>query len=159
VIVGEQLAALRFRPHRVEEPVRHLMVEEPLAVLAERGRVEGRVADVHVEEPLEEHVVLESLAELALAAHRVERDQQRRLEQPLRCDARPPHPRVHGREVGVQLGERSIDNHLDAPDRVISRDQFVGRERGEDLHLLAGIATHVRSPAGARSQQDSHTLV
>jgi hypothetical protein len=159
VIVGEQLATLRLSPHRLEEAMRDLVIEEPLPVLAEGGGIERRVADVHVQEPLEEHVVLESFAELALAAHRVERDQQRRLEQPLGSDARPAHTRVHGGEVSVKLGERSVDDRLDAPDRVIHGNQFVGRQRGEDLHLLAAVATHVRSPAGTSSRQDSHTRV
>ena len=48
---------------------RHVVLEQTRAVLAEARGVEGRVGDVEVEEPLEQQVVLQPLAELALGAH------------------------------------------------------------------------------------------
>ena len=63
--------------------------------LREHGRVEARLGHVHVEEPAKQQVVVELLAELPLAAHRVQRHQQRRLQQPLGRDRRPPACRVH----------------------------------------------------------------
>jgi hypothetical protein len=90
VMARHELAPLGLRDHRGEEPVGHLVLENSVAVLGEAGGVEGHLLDVHVEEPLEEQVVLEALAELALAPHRVEGDQQAALEQALRRDAVPP---------------------------------------------------------------------
>ena len=58
-------------------------------------RVEARLDHVHVEEPAEQQVVVELLAEQPLASHGVQRHQQRRLQQPLGRDRRPPHAAVH----------------------------------------------------------------
>ena len=79
----------RLGHHLREEGARDVVGEQALAVLREAGGVERLVADVEVEEPLEEQVVAQPLAELALAADRIERDQQARLEQ------------VLGRELGT----------------------------------------------------------
>ena len=45
--------------------------------MGEARRVEGGIGDVEPQEPLEEQVVLESLAELAFRTDRVERHQER----------------------------------------------------------------------------------
>lgn len=60
-----------------EEPLAGVVCHQPVAVLGERGRVERRRLDVHVEEPAEQQVVVELLAELTLAADAVEIDEQR----------------------------------------------------------------------------------
>ena len=54
---------------------------EQVPVLAEAGRVEGRVFDPHAAAPLEEHVVLQALAGVAVGADRVEGGQERRAGQ------------------------------------------------------------------------------
>jgi hypothetical protein len=54
---------LRLIQDRGKELVGHLRVEEASAVLRERGGVEGGLVDAHVQEPLEQQVVGELLAE------------------------------------------------------------------------------------------------
>jgi hypothetical protein len=51
-----------------EELVCYLMLKEAFAVLRESGRVEGRLVDAHVQEPLEQQVVVEAFAERPLGA-------------------------------------------------------------------------------------------
>jgi hypothetical protein len=98
VVAGEELPALRLRAHRRQELARHVVPQQPFLVLGERRGVERRVIDVQVQEPLEEQVVLQLLAEAARARHREERPEQLCLEQVLRRDRRPAHPGVHGGE-------------------------------------------------------------
>ena len=59
-------AASALAQHGGAELPRHVVLEQTRAVLAEARGVEGRVGDVEVEEPLEQQVVLQPLAELAL---------------------------------------------------------------------------------------------
>ncbi len=70
VVAGELVLLAGEVEHGLEELAADVVLEQPLAVLGEGALVEGRVLDTHVQEPLEEQVVLESLAELALAANR-----------------------------------------------------------------------------------------
>ncbi len=81
---------------RLEEGPRDGVLEQAPAVLGEAGMVEGELAHIEAQEPLEEQVVLQPLAELALAANRVERHQQAALEQVLGRDRGPAILGVHG---------------------------------------------------------------
>lgn len=85
--------------------------EQPLAVVAEGGRVEGRVGDVEAEEPFEEEVVLKTLAELALRADGVEGHQERALEQVLWRDGRAAALGVH-RGKGESSSRRSTSSRI-----------------------------------------------
>jgi hypothetical protein len=75
-----QSALLRDRDHAFEEEPRHVGLEHALLVLREARRVEALVVEVHVEEEAKQQVVVEPLAELPLAAHREQRDQQAGLQ-------------------------------------------------------------------------------
>ena len=75
-----QAALLRDRDHTFEEEPRHVGLEHSLLVLREARRVEALLVEVHVEEEAEQQVVVEPLAELSLATHREERDQQASLQ-------------------------------------------------------------------------------
>ena len=66
-----------------------------LRFLVNVGRVERRLVDAHVQEPLEQQVVVEPFAERPLRADRVHRHQHRRLQQRLRRHAAPATGRVH----------------------------------------------------------------
>lgn len=95
MVFGEEPALACLRHRRREEGARHLVLEQPLTVVAEGGGIEARVHDVQVQEPLEEEVVLEALAELALRADGVEGHQECALEQVLRRDRGPAALRIH----------------------------------------------------------------
>ena len=111
------------------EAPHHVVGEQALAVLREAGGVERLVADVEVEEPLEEQVVAQPLAELALAADRVERDQQARLEQVLRRDGGASAVGLHVVERGREPRQRRFDDRFGGADRVVVGDGRIGRDR------------------------------
>jgi hypothetical protein len=75
-----------------QELARRVVNDQPVAVVREDRRHEARLAHVHVEQPAEEQVVVELLAELPLAAHRVQRDLQLR-----------PRPDPFGYSFGGEL--------------------------------------------------------
>src|SRR5512133_801621 len=60
-------------------------------------------------------IVVQLLHQLPLRADAVERLQQQPPQQLLRRDRRPADRRIDGREIGVQPGERCIDNRPDRP--------------------------------------------
>ena len=77
--------------------------------------VEARLGHIHIEEPAEQQVVVQLLAEQPFAAHRVERHQQRGLQQPLGRDRRPSDRAVHLIEQRRKLPERHVGEFLDPP--------------------------------------------
>ena len=78
----------------VKELGRDIAVEQPVAVLAEHGRIPHRIVRRQPDEPAEQQVVVELLHQLPFRAHRVERLQQQRSQQPLRRDRRPAFARI-----------------------------------------------------------------
>jgi hypothetical protein len=118
------------------------VLKKPGLVLGEARGVEGRVHDIEVQEPLEQQVVLQPLAELALAADRVERDQQARLEQVLGRNRRTPHVGIHPVEGRLDLLKGLVDDGLDTPDGVILWHQIVGRQGAEHGDLLFLFTAH-----------------
>src|SRR6266404_5124700 len=83
VLAGEQLERTRLLHHSPEELARHLVFQQPLAIGAEAGMVEARLVQLQIQEPAEQQVIVELLAQQPLTAHRVERHQQRGFEQAL----------------------------------------------------------------------------
>jgi hypothetical protein len=71
---------LRLAHDSGEELVSDLMLQQTRAVLGERRRVERRLIDAHIQEPLEQQVVVQAFAERPLRADRVHRHQHRRLQ-------------------------------------------------------------------------------
>src|SRR5437764_627366 len=78
---AQQAQPSRLAHHLIEEPLGNLMLEQPSAVLGEHRGVKAGLQQAHIQKPTEQEVVIEFLAEGALAADRVQRNQQRRLEQ------------------------------------------------------------------------------
>jgi hypothetical protein len=95
VLAGEQVLLAGEVEHRLEELAADVVLEQALAVLGEGALIEGGILDVHVQEPLEEEVVLKPLAELALTADGIEGHQQAGLEQVLGRDGRTTTFGVH----------------------------------------------------------------
>src|SRR5947208_11434521 len=69
-------------------------LEQPRLVLGERRGIKDRLMHPEIEEEAEQEVVVQLLAELALAAHAVEGNQQQRLEQALWRDGWPTPLRI-----------------------------------------------------------------
>ena len=151
VVVRQQPAAAGLRAHRKEELTRDVVRKQARPVLRERRRIERLVADVQVQEPFEQQVVLQPLAELPLAAHREQRDQQAGLEQVLRWDRRPPDGRVHRPKDRRKLTQHPVYDRLDTADGMVLRHQLVWREGRKDDRLLRAVAAHGAPPIPAAS--------
>ena len=121
VLVREQVKPARLFHHGAEELARHLVLQQPRAV-ARKGRVvEARLVGLQVQKPAEQKVVVQLLAQQPLAAYRVQRHQQGRLQQPLGRNRRPSHRAVHRIEPRRQLRQRRVGQGFDAPQRMALR--------------------------------------
>jgi hypothetical protein len=160
VVAGDVAAQLRLAHHRGEEPVSDPGSEQPVTILREGGRIEGLGVDRQIEEPLEQQVVVQALAEGPLAAHRVQRHQDRRLQQLFGRDAGPADPRVHRLKVAVEPDENLVDDLADPADRMILRDQILGAQRHEHRQLLLRLASHARGlPHPATHREHLHDVL
>ena len=120
-----------------------IVLEQAFSVLAEHACVERPLGEVHVEEPAEQHVVAELLAELTLASDRVERHQEHRLQQALWRDRWSAPVRVHALEHGVELMQYALHQRPDAAERMVRRDHALDRHQGQHRRLFRGLAAHV----------------
>src|SRR5215204_1791493 len=89
VLIGQQFQLPRLADHRIEEAASKLSIDQPLAQSREVRLIQTPFLQIHVQKPAKQDVVVEHLAEHPIRAHRVQRDQQARLEQPLRRNRRP----------------------------------------------------------------------
>jgi hypothetical protein len=96
VVGAHQLRPASMIDDRPQKLPGRVVDQQAVAVVSEDRRHEALFDHVHVEEPAEEQVVVELLAELSLAANRVQRDQQHRRKKPLWRDRGPTALRVHG---------------------------------------------------------------
>jgi len=85
---------------------------------------------------------VQPLAELPLAAHAVERDQEAGFEQRLRRDGGPPPLGVEGVEQGREPRQFRIGQCLDAPDRVIWRNPPLRRHQTQHRFLPHHLTPH-----------------
>src|SRR5450759_381303 len=136
MLVAEQTSRARLAKHGLEEALGDLPPQEPLAVLGEHRHVPNRVLDAQAHEPAEEHVVLQLLDQLSLAADGVEHLQQQRPQLLLRCNRRAPVRRLEFREGGRELVKRSVDHDAYRSQRVIGRNQLFGRDRRPHRRVL-----------------------
>jgi IclR family acetate operon transcriptional repressor len=144
VLVGEQVQLTSLVEHCLEDESADIVLQEPVPVLGKSALVEGGILDVEVQEPLEEEVVLEALAELALAANRVEGHQETGLELVLGRDRGPALLGIHLVKDRAQLRERRLYKRLHAPNGVVGCDELISGDR-EEGHLAGGAAAHAAS--------------
>jgi len=129
VILGQQPTAPRLLDHLLWQHARRVRLQQPLAVPRERGRAERLyIQFVEVRESLEQQVVAQLLAELALRADRAEGHHEARLEQVLGRDRRPPGVRADLIEQGRHPPERRVGQGLDLPQRVVLQVEAVWRQ-------------------------------
>src|SRR5690349_11240028 len=138
---GDETSLPRHADDTLEEQPRDVGLEQTVTIFREAGGIEALLVEIHAEEEPEQEVVVEALAELSLAANRVEGHQQRTLEEPLRWNGRSTHRRVHRVEHRRQLGELLVGQALDHPDRMPSRDPTLWRH-GRERHLRSRLASH-----------------
>src|SRR4030066_2129749 len=123
VLVGKKLCGTRLRKNLLEEFFRHLRGKQALLVLGESGRIPDVVFQRQADEPAKQDVVLDPLHQEADAADRVERLQQKRLQEFLRRDRRTPGVGVHRRKLGGKGGKGLFDHVADGRKGVILRNE------------------------------------
>ncbi len=106
--------------HLSQELRRDLPFQKPVAVLGEARMVPARIVDPQAHEPAEQQVELQPLHQLPLRADRIERLQRHRLQQHLRRDRRPTHPRIEPCEFLRKALQRLIGERPDSPQRMIA---------------------------------------
>lgn len=134
---------LRLIGHAGKESLRDLVLDEPAPVLP-KTRVFKRSL-LHVQEPAEQHVVVQHLANQPVRALRIQRDQQRRLEQALRHNRRRPVRLVHRIELRTHRSHYHIALRLDPKQRMIGCNQVLDREVTEQSALPINVAAHSSS--------------
>ena len=97
---------------------------------------------LHAQEPAEQQVVVQLLAEGSLAPDREQPNQQRRLQQALGRNGRPPHVRIHPVELGRKPLQRHIGQDLDGAERVIGWHALLQVQEGQHRHLRLLPSTH-----------------
>jgi site-specific DNA recombinase len=118
VIIAQQTQPSRLAHHLIEEPLGDAVLEQPSAILGEHRRVEAGLQQAHIQKPTKEEVVIEFLAEGPLAADRVQRNQQRRLEQSFGRNRWSPTSAIHLVEDGRQFNQGAIGELFDHPQRM-----------------------------------------
>ena len=108
-----------LRQHRGEKLLRHLALQQPVAVLGEGGGVPHRILDAQPDEPAEQQVVVDPLDQLPLRADRIERLQQQGAHQPLRRDRTPPDRRIQRRKLARQRCSAALAISPNQPQRMI----------------------------------------
>ena len=149
---GHVATQLRLVHHRSEELVGDLVIQQPLAVLGERRWIERFPVDRDVEEPFEQHVVVQPFAERPLRTHRVHRHQHRRLQQGFGRHRPATRRRIHRVELAVHARQHLVHHHPDTPDRMIRRDQILGRQRRQHRQLTIRSSTH--HPSMTKTEPD-----
>ena len=152
VIVGEEPSAPGLLDDLGEEVEIDVGRKEPLAVLREGRRVEGRPNAGQVQEPAKQEVVLEPLAEEAFASNAVERDQDLRFQKHLGWNGLAAPLRVQLPEPRPEPSEGLVGDLLDEADRVIPGNKVFRAHRDDQIWLLLDVSAHVGKVAcGGRS--------
>jgi hypothetical protein len=135
----------RLAQHRREELLRHFAGQQPVAILAEAGRVPHPLVHAKPYEPAEQQVVLHLLHQHPLAPHRVQHLQQQRPQQLRRRDRRPPCAGVHGFEHRLQLYQGLVRYLTQTPQRMILWHTPAQTPIAEQLFLYPLVSTHTSS--------------
>ena len=142
VLIRQQAESAGRQHDLVKELLRHVMVEEPLTILAERARVEAGFDQIHPQKPAEQLVVLQLLAEGPLTAHGVQTDQQRGLQQPLGGNGWTTVARVHLVERRRQARQRFVGKASDRTQRMVLRNPRLQIDERQHRHLWLLLSAH-----------------
>jgi hypothetical protein len=145
-VLARQQPALLGHVHRGVEQFGHrLVLDQPVAVLAEHRVVPHRVVDRQAHEPAEQQVVVDLLDQLPLAADAEQHLQQHGAHQLLGRDAGTASANVrlvHDRELLVHLRQRVVHPDSDRAQRVAGRHEVLQADRAEQALVVAVGASH-----------------
>src|SRR5436309_5257724 len=149
MIVAHQPGSSGLPNYRLEKQTPHLVLHQPLAVLAKYRGIEAFFDQLHVQKPTEKKIVVQLLAKLPLASHRVKRDQQQRLQNLLGGHRGPSHWGIHSIKNPRQFQKLLIRHCLDFSQRMIGGNTPLYRD--QSLHAYLSV---LRSPR-SRLQRDN----
>src|SRR5262245_35711400 len=129
----------------------HLMRHQPLPILAEDRGVKTLFLKLHVQKPAKQKIVTQLLAKLPLAADRVKRDQQQRLQDLLRCHRGPSHLRIHPLKDLRQSRKLLVRHRFDASQWMVTRNTGFDRKQRQHtcLSVLCPAHQRLRNTIGA----------
>src|SRR5437867_8137747 len=135
MIVAHQPGSSGLPNHRLEKQTPHLVLHQPLAVLAENRGIEAFFDQLYVQKPTKQQIVVQLLAKLPLASHRVKRDQQQRLQNLLGCHRGPSHCGIHSIKNPRQFQKLLIRHCLDFSKRMIGGNTPLYRDQSQHAYL------------------------
>lgn len=146
VLVAQQVQAIRVQHHCIEELATDSVAQQPRTVLGKRAVIKARLDHVHIQKPTEQQVISQLLTEGALAADRVQTDQQTGFQQPFWRNGGTPFAssRVHLIEQRRQLQQRCVCEALDRPQRMVRWNQRLRIDKRQHAGLLLGPSAHCR---------------
>src|SRR5262245_4521281 len=136
MIVTDQSGPSGLSDYGFKKQSPHLMRHQPLPILAEDRGVKTLFLKLHVQKPAKQKIVTQLLAKLPLAADRVKRDQQQRLQYLLRCHRGPSHLR--------QSRKLLIRHRFDASQRMVTRNTGFDRKQRQHTCLSVLCPAHQR---------------
>src|SRR5208282_452558 len=110
------------------------------------GVVEARFVPVQIQEPAEQQVIIQLLAEHSLAAHCIKRHQQRGFQQSLRRDRGPAYLTVHLLEHRREFFERYPSQRLDQSNRMVGGYPLLRVNHCQHRSLWPIMSTHLPLP-------------
>jgi len=153
VLIRQQPLGARLLDDASKERPRDIVLDQARPVYRERRVIKREALQIHVQEPAKQHVVVEHLAEQALGPHRIQRDQETALQQPLGGNRGSAAVGVHRLQHGTHRTEFGIGLCLDRPQRVIRRDAFFDREIAEQAALRINVTARSCSPVNGLSSR------
>src|SRR5690349_9864658 len=124
VLARQKLLHLRQPQQRRQKLVRHLRLQQAVAVMREHGGMPDLRIYWQADKPAEQQIVIDLLHQHPLGAYGEESLQQRRPQQHLRWDRWTTHRGIKALKSLVQREQGLIGQPLDRSQRMIRRDAF-----------------------------------
>src|SRR6201988_4418289 len=142
MLAGEQFSHLRQIEHAGKELGGDIPVEQPVPVLAKYRRIPDRLVRRKPDEPAEEQIEVELLHQLPFRAHRIERLQQQRPQQPLRRDRWPAVTSIEFVERRRQISQRRVHQRADLAQRMTAWNSILQTQIAEHAFRRSVVAAH-----------------
>src|SRR5262245_2847397 len=144
MIVAHQPGPSGLSDYGFKKQSPHLVRHQPLPILAEDRSINTLFLALHVQKLAKQKIVTQLLAKLPLAADRVERDQQQRLQYLLRCHRGPSPLRIHPVKDLRQSRKLLIRHRFDASQRMVTRNTGFDRKQRQHTCLSVLCPAHQR---------------